>query len=63
MYRSSYTEDRINRYAELVQAESDKGHNPWRVFDNTAASAATSNALSLMAKLQKGRSERSSPVV
>lgn len=51
MYRSSYTEETIARYAERIRAASDEGLEPWCMFDNTAASAATSNALSLMTKL------------
>ena len=46
MYRSSYA-DRIDDYASALRAESETGHDSWCVFDNTASSAATSDALSL----------------
>jgi uncharacterized protein YecE (DUF72 family) len=42
MYRSSYA-DRIGQYAHLLRAEP----NAWCIFDNTASSAATSDALAL----------------
>lgn len=51
MYRSSYTEETISHYAERIRAAAEEGLAPWCMFDNTAASAATSNALSLIAKL------------
>ena len=50
MYRSFYADETIDRYAERIQAAIGEGLDPWCIFDNTAASAATSNALSLMAK-------------
>jgi uncharacterized protein YecE (DUF72 family) len=51
MYRSSYSDEAIDTYARQMQAAIDRGVTPWCVFDNTAASAATGNALSLMARL------------
>ena len=60
MYRSSYTEETISRYAASIHAARDEGLDTWCIFDNTAASAATSNALSLMAKLQEVGPERGS---
>lgn len=51
MYRSAYTDEAIDRYARQVREAADAGLTPWCVFDNTAASAATGNALSLMARL------------
>jgi uncharacterized protein YecE (DUF72 family) len=50
MYRSSY-EDRLDRYATAIRAEMEKGGESWCMFDNTASSAATGDALALMAKL------------
>ncbi len=50
MYRSSY-QDRIAGYAELLEQELRLGRAAWCIFDNTASSAATSDALALTAKL------------
>jgi uncharacterized protein YecE (DUF72 family) len=47
MYRSSYG-DRIGPYAELLRAEVAAGRETWCIFDNTASSAATDDALTLM---------------
>ena len=46
MYRSSYA-DRIAHYAAALRAELAAGHETWYVFDNTASSAATGDALAL----------------
>lgn len=47
MYRSRYGEDRLLHYAAMIQA--DRGDRPvWCMFDNTAASAALSDALHLL---------------
>ena len=43
MYRSSYA-DRIGQYASALKAE----QNAWCIFDNTASSAATADALALV---------------
>jgi uncharacterized protein YecE (DUF72 family) len=51
IYRSSYTEQAIDTYAGHIRAAKDEGVETWCVFDNTAASAATSNALSLRARI------------
>jgi uncharacterized protein YecE (DUF72 family) len=51
VYRSSYAAEAIDMYAAQIQAAIDNGLKPWCVFDNTAASEATSNALSLLSKL------------
>lgn len=51
MYRSSYSDEMINGYAERIRTAAEEGLTPWCMFDNTAASAATGNALSLVAKL------------
>jgi uncharacterized protein YecE (DUF72 family) len=39
-------------YAAQLQVAIEDGLEPWCVFDNTAASQATGNALSLIAKLR-----------
>jgi uncharacterized protein YecE (DUF72 family) len=50
MYRSSY-ETRLDEYASAIRAEIEQGREAWCMFDNTASSAATGDALELMAKL------------
>lgn len=51
MYRSSYSDEALHAYARQIRAAIDERRRVWCVFDNTAASAATGNALSLMAEL------------
>jgi len=51
MYRSSYDDEAVEMYARHIRAAIDDGLDAWCMFDNTAASAATANALSLMARL------------
>jgi uncharacterized protein YecE (DUF72 family) len=46
-YRSSYG-DRIGGYAEQLQREATAGREAWCIFDNTASSAATGDALALL---------------
>lgn len=46
IYRSSYT-DRIAGYAAALRAEAEAGRETWCIFDNTASSAATDDALAL----------------
>ena len=46
MYRSSYA-DRIADYAGELRANLEAGREAWCVFDNTASSAATGDALAL----------------
>ena len=58
MYRSPYREEAIDRYAVQIRSAMDDGIEPWCVFDNTAASEATGNALSLLAKLRPSNRER-----
>jgi uncharacterized protein YecE (DUF72 family) len=53
MYRSSYSDEAIEMYAARIREAADEGHEAWCMFDNTAASQATGNALSLMAKLRR----------
>jgi uncharacterized protein YecE (DUF72 family) len=49
MYRSSYEGARLDGYADAIRREG--GSEAWCMFDNTASSAATGNALDLMARL------------
>jgi|SRR6478672_2651112 len=46
MYRSSYA-DRIDGYAARLEQEFAQGREVWCIFDNTASSAAASDALAL----------------
>jgi uncharacterized protein YecE (DUF72 family) len=46
IYRSSYS-DRIDKYAQLVSDFAARGAESWCIFDNTASSAATGDALAL----------------
>ena len=49
MYRSSYSDEQLDHYATALRAE----RNAWCIFDNTASSAATGNALALMDRLAR----------
>lgn len=51
MYRSSYEKERLDLYADSIRAELRGGRSVWCMFDNTAGSAATGNALDLMTRL------------
>lgn len=51
MYRSSYDEGRIAAYAEAIAAAEAAGAEAWCMFDNTASSAATGDALRLAGRL------------
>jgi uncharacterized protein YecE (DUF72 family) len=46
-YRSSYDDGRIEAYAAALAAELQVGREVWCIFDNTASSAATGDALKL----------------
>jgi uncharacterized protein YecE (DUF72 family) len=46
IYRSSYA-DRIAGYADSIRAQHNEGQATWCIFDNTASSAAVSDALRL----------------
>ena len=50
MYRSSYA-DRLGSYASQLLAANKAGAEAWCMFDNTASSAATGDALALQAML------------
>jgi uncharacterized protein YecE (DUF72 family) len=54
IYRSAYAEDHLDDYAQAIRAELEAGHGAWCMFDNTASSAATGNALALRARLRHG---------
>lgn len=50
-YRSSYEPERLDTYAGAIAADLMEGRTVWCIFDNTASSAATGNALSLQERL------------
>jgi uncharacterized protein YecE (DUF72 family) len=52
IYRSSYEEATIAAYADQI---ADSPGEAWCIFDNTASSAATANALSLLERAAGGR--------
>lgn len=52
VYRSSYI-DRIDDYASQLQHEAAEGRDVWCIFDNTASSAATGDAILLSEALQR----------
>jgi len=52
MYRSAYGPKRLERYAAALAAAADEGREVWCMFDNTASSAATADALWLSARLE-----------
>ena len=51
MYRSSYDDGRLDRYSTLLREAALAGHAAWCMFDNTAGSAATGDALGVVARL------------
>jgi uncharacterized protein YecE (DUF72 family) len=53
MYRSSYL-DRVESYAQRLQKESSVGRQVWCIFDNTASSAGTGDALALAQAMRSG---------
>ena len=52
IYRSSYDGERLAAYAAAIGASLREGRETWCIFDNTAGSAATGNALALMERLR-----------
>lgn len=54
MYRSSYA-DRIEQFAHAMTAGVPPEHGSWCLFDNTASSAATGDALALQRRLATPR--------
>ncbi|HYG28884.1 MAG TPA: DUF72 domain-containing protein [Allosphingosinicella sp.] len=55
MYRSAYGPERLAPYAEAIEAAQADGAEAWCMFDNTASSAATGDALEMMRLLSGGR--------
>ncbi len=51
MYRSSYEGPQLEDYAAAMRAELARGREVWCMFDNTASSAATGDAIALMERL------------
>ena len=51
MYRSSYDDGRLDRYSALLREAELAGRAAWCMFDNTAGSAATGDALGVLARL------------
>lgn len=47
IYRSSYDDGRLEGLASRIRAERERGVPVWCIFDNTASSAATADALKL----------------
>jgi len=54
IYRSSYEDERLEAYAEVARAAAAGAEATWCIFDNTASSAATGNALRLRFLLGSG---------
>ena len=52
LYRSAYDAAALDAYAQRIRDSADAGRPSWCVFDNTAASAATGDALALQARLR-----------
>lgn len=53
MYRSAYGEARLRPYARDLAVPREEGREAWCIFDNTASSAATGDALTLARLLGK----------
>lgn len=53
MYRSAYGETRLEAYGAAIAAALEQGREAWCMFDNTASSAATADALALTARLEE----------
>ena len=53
MYRSSYEGERLDAYAAAMREELAAGREVWCMFDNTASSAATADALGLMERIDE----------
>ena len=51
IYRSAYEAEQLNDYARAIETELAAGRESWCMFDNTASSAATGDALALTARL------------
>lgn len=55
-YYSEYRPDQLERFARRLAGAKTKPHPAWCIFDNTAAGAATANALALQEHVQGLRS-------
>ncbi len=55
VYWSDYSAERIARYGEKLRRAAAQGRTAWCIFDNTAAAAATGNALALQQLLPIAR--------
>jgi uncharacterized protein YecE (DUF72 family) len=53
MYRSTYSDVALGAYTQKLRTARSEGIDAWCMFDNTAASAATRNALSLMTSVKR----------
>jgi uncharacterized protein YecE (DUF72 family) len=62
-YRSSYESERLDSYARAIRNGLEQGRDVWCIFDNTASSAATGNALALEALLAENGNRGRKPVV
>jgi uncharacterized protein YecE (DUF72 family) len=51
MYRSRYGAERLEPYAQAIEAELAAGRDAWCMFDNTASSEAIADALDLSKRL------------
>ncbi len=52
IYYSAYDADYLDALAARIRVDVDAGREVWCIFDNTAAGAATQNALDLQARLE-----------
>jgi uncharacterized protein YecE (DUF72 family) len=50
-YRSSYAPEALQAYADMMKTDLQAGREVWCIFDNTASSAATGNALTLQERV------------
>jgi uncharacterized protein YecE (DUF72 family) len=57
IYYSAYDAEYLDALAARIRGDLDAGREVWCIFDNTAAGAATQNALDLMARLDGTREE------
>ena len=55
MYRSAYGPERLAPYAEAIAAAEAEGADAWCMFDNTASSVATADALEMARLISGGR--------
>lgn len=51
VYYSSYAAEELERLAQRLRRQGAESHSVWCIFDNTAAGAATANALALQQRL------------